>query len=161
MRLKTETQIANHKSQSSKWIFCLLTPLLCILSFRLLGAEYPAAQHYQAGLAYERLGRLDEAYTELQLAFALNQEDAPLALALGIVACRLGRWEVAKRALERSIAIDSNSVASYFQLGLLYEKNGTLDRALDAWQRFSSLSHDAGLKSLAQKHILHLEQQNQ
>jgi tetratricopeptide (TPR) repeat protein len=133
-----------------------------ILSCLLLGgymsfAEDPAAQHFQTGLVYERLGRYDEAYTELQLAFALNQDDAKMAVALGVVACRLGHLDVAQRALERSIAVDSNSVASYFQLGLIYEKNGLTERALDAWHRFASQSQDEPLKSVALKHIQHLE----
>ncbi len=120
-------------------------------------ADGPAAQHFQTGLAYERLGRYDEAYTELQLAYALNPDDAPLALALGVVACRLGRWEAAQRALERSISVDSGSIASYYLLGLLYEKSGTTDRASDAWHRFLSLSQDETLKVIAKKHIQNLE----
>jgi tetratricopeptide (TPR) repeat protein len=120
-------------------------------------ADSPGDQHYQAGLAYERLGRYDEAYTELQLAFAVNQDNADLALALGMVASRLGRLEVAGRALERSIAIDSDSEASYYQLALLYEKAGASTRASDAWHRFLSLGPDAALKSLAERHIQYLE----
>jgi tetratricopeptide (TPR) repeat protein len=116
-------------------------------------ADDPAAQHFQSGLAYERLGRYEEAYTELQLAFALNQDDVQMAVALGVVACRLGRLDVAQRVLERSIAVDSNSVASYFQLALIYEKKGVSDRALDAWHRFAALTQDERLKGLAQKHI--------
>jgi tetratricopeptide (TPR) repeat protein len=137
--------------------FCVLSFAFCVLSFRLTWADGPAAQHFQAGLAYERLGRYDEAYTELQLAFALDQNDAPMAVALGVVACRLGRWEVAQRALERSISVDSSSVASYFHLALIYERNGMTDRALDAWHRFSSLSQDESLQSVAKKHIQYLE----
>ena len=60
-------------------------------AWRVRLAEAPGDQHFQAGLAYERLGRYDDAYTELQLAFALDQDNAELALALGIVASRLGR----------------------------------------------------------------------
>ena len=120
-------------------------------------ATGPVDQHFQTGLAYERLGRYDEAYTELQLAFALDQNNTELALALGIVACRLGRLEAAQRALERSLSLDSNSVASYYQLALLYEKKGIVDRAQDAWQRFLSLSQDESLKAVAQKHIQYLE----
>src|SRR4051812_44304297 len=91
----------------------------CLLPCRLTFAESPSSQHFQAGLAYERLGRIDEAYTELQLGFALEQGNAELATALGIVACRLGRLEAAERALERSVALEANSAASYYQLGLL------------------------------------------
>ena len=136
-------------------------PLHGLLLFLLLPlrafADDPVAQHFQTGLAYERLGRYDEAYTELQLAFALDQNNTELAAALGIVACRLGRMDVALRALERSISLNSNSVASYFELGLLYEKQGKADRALDAWRRFLSLSQDNVLKTVAQKHIQYLE----
>ena len=134
-------------------VICSLCALLC----RPLLADAPSDQHFQTGLAYERLVRYDEAYTELQLAFALNPDDAQMALALGIVACRLGRLEPAQRALERSIAVDSGSIASYYHLALLYEKNGTIDRALDAWHRFLSISQDETLKTIAKKHIQYLE----
>ena len=92
---------------------------ICLVPGRSFSADDPAGAHFQTGVAYERLGRYDEAYTELQLAFALNQDDVQMAVALGVVACRLGRLDVALRALERSITIDSNSVASYFQLALI------------------------------------------
>ncbi len=120
-------------------------------------AESPAAPHFQAGLAYERLGRYEEAYTELQLAFALDQQNPEAAVALGIVACRLGRLDVAQRALERSIAVDSNSSASYYQLALIYEDKNMTERARDAWQRFASLNRDEQLKTVAQEHLQYLE----
>src|SRR5688500_9437438 len=81
-----------------------------------------AARHYQQGLAYERLGRIEEAYTELQLATNLTPNDAKAQLALGLVASRMGNLEVAQRALEASIAADGNSVASYHHLALIFEK---------------------------------------
>jgi tetratricopeptide (TPR) repeat protein len=133
--------------------FFFLSFTICVSAW----AEDPVGQHFQAGLAYERLGRYDESYTELQLAFALDQNNPELATALGIVACRLGRLDGAQRALERSIALDSNSVASYYQLALIYEKINRSDRAEDAWRRFMSLSHDDLLKGIAQKHIQYLE----
>ncbi len=154
MRLRlTALQIANGPLQ-----ICILHFAFCILQCRPLYAEDLGAQHFQTGLAYERLGRYDEAYTELQLAFALNQDDVQMAVALGVVACRLGRIDVAQRALERSIAVDSNSVASYYHLALIYEKQGITDRALDAWHRFSSLTQDERLKGVAQKHIQVLDE---
>jgi tetratricopeptide (TPR) repeat protein len=139
--------------------FCVLSFAFCVVSFRLVQGEAPssAAQHYQTGLAYERLGRYEEAYTELQLAFALDPDNTSGAVALGVVASRLGRFDIAQRTLERSVALDANSVASYYHLALLYEKKGMTDRALDAWHRFVSLSQDEQLKTVAQKHIQHLE----
>jgi len=137
--------------------FLVLSFSLFAFSFRLVCADGPASQHFQTGLAYERLGRYEEAYTELQLAFALDQDDAPMAVALGVVACRLSRWDVAQRAFERSVSVDSGSVASYYHLALIYEKNNQTDRALDAWHRFSSLNQDDVLKGIAQKHIQYLE----
>ena len=122
-------------------------------------SDSPAAQHFQTGLAYERLGRYEEAYTELQLAFALDPDEGQVDVALGVVAFRLGRTEVAQRALERAIAVDSDAVAAYFHLALLYEKNGTTDRALDAWHRFLALNQDDTLKVIAKKHIQYLEAQ--
>src|SRR5260221_3409068 len=146
MRVNSETRDEGRETREvsitrfSILVLCLVPLLSSLTSFS--WAEGPADQHFQTGLAYERLGRYDEAYTELQLAFALNPDDAQKALALGVVACRLGRLEVAQRALERSIAVDSGSMASYYHLALLYEKNGTMDRALDAWHRFLSITQD-------------------
>ena len=134
-------------------VVCSLCALLCSP----LWAEGPATQHFQTGLAYERLGRFDEAYTELQLAFALAPDDAQNGVALGVIAFRLGRVEAAQRALERAIAVDSNSIAAYFHLALLYEKNEAVDRALDAWHRFLALNQDETLKGIAKKHIQRLE----
>ena len=159
---QTAWDMADRRSQMFKKIFqiFLLPFAICHLPCRSVWADGPAAQHYQTGLAYERLGRYDEAYTELQLSFALDPDDAQTAVALGVVACRLGRIEVAQRALERSIAVDSSSIASYFQLALIYEKNGTVDRALDAWHRFLSLNQDETLKMIGKKHLQNLEALN-
>lgn len=117
-----------------------------------------ANRHYQQGLAYERLGRLEEAYTELQLASNLNANDSQIALALGLVASRLGNLGVAQRALEQSIAVNANSAASYYHLALLYEKRGLKERALECWHRFAPLTQDAALRAVAEKHIRYLEQ---
>src|SRR5689334_7146714 len=61
--------------------------LFCALPCR--AEENTAAMHYQSGLAYERLRRLDEAYTELQLASNLDNNNPSIAVALGILAMRL------------------------------------------------------------------------
>ena len=119
----------------------------------------PAQQHFLQGMAYERLGRLPEAYSELQIASTLEAGNAQMALALGDVACRLGRIDPARRALEQSITLDAASVASYFMLAMIYESKGITDRALDSWHRFAGLTQDELLKQLAQKHIRRLEAQ--
>jgi tetratricopeptide (TPR) repeat protein len=116
-----------------------------------------AAQQYRQGLAYERLGRYNEAYTQLQVAANLDSANAEVALALGVVANRLGYFDEAQRALERSIVLDANSVASYYLLALIYEKKGLADRALETWHRFVKLTQDEPLKTLAQKHIAYLQ----
>ena len=126
----------------------------------LLSADEPAdlaQQHFHTGLAYERLARLDEAYTELQLAANLDTENPEMALALGLIASRLGRLDQAQRALEHSIALDANSVASYYQLALIYEKKELNDRALESWHRFLALNQDSELKAEGEKHIRYLE----
>jgi tetratricopeptide (TPR) repeat protein len=120
-------------------------------------AENPGDRQFQQGLAYERLGRLTESYSELQIASALQPQNAQIALALGLVAVRLGKLEVAQRALEQSISIDAASIASYYQLGFLYESKSMTDRAVDAWHRFVGLTNDATLKQMAEKHLQHLE----
>ena len=117
-----------------------------------------AQQHFLQGLAYERLGRLSASYSELQIASTLQPDDPQIALALGLVAVRFGRLEMAQRALEQSIVLQADSVASYFELAMLYESKAMNERALDAWHRFAGLSQDDVLKQMAQKHIRRLEQ---
>jgi|GEM_PF-2330607 len=140
----------------------LSSPLWSIGCLFVAGAIYAspastlAQQHFLQGLAYERLGRIPEAYAELQLASALSPLDAQAALALGVVATRLGKLDAAQRALEQSITLEPNSVASYFQLAMIYESKKMNERALDSWHRFVGLSQDDLLKQEAQKHIRHL-----
>ncbi len=163
MVTKPEAQNPKLKTQSSKWraIILVLSFELWILSFRVVSAADPtgeAARRYQQGLAYERLSRIEEAYTELQLAANLEPSDAKIQLALGLVASRAGNLDVAQRALEQSIALTGNSVASYHHLALLFEKKGNKARALECWQRFHQLNQDPTLREVAQKHIRYLEQ---
>jgi len=140
----------------------LIAVSMLVLATLSWAAETPAsaAGHYQTALAYERLGRLEEAYTELQLACVLDANDAHMALALGIVALRLGRSDVAQRSLEQSVVLDASSIASYYHLALLYEKQGAVDRALDSWNRFLELNRDETLKLQARRHIQFLEAQH-
>jgi tetratricopeptide (TPR) repeat protein len=120
---------------------CLLTPVFAEESAQ------TADQHFNTGLAYERLGRLDEAYTELQLASALDAQDVAKALALGVVAFRLSRYDIAKRALEQSVILDGNSIASYYELALIYEMQPAKDPAIEAWHRFLEFNVDSSLKA--------------
>jgi tetratricopeptide (TPR) repeat protein len=135
------------------FLFCFgPLPYLCAIEPSEL-----AVNHYQTGLAYERLGRIEESYTELQLAANLDANNPQMALALGIVATRLGRYDVALRSLEHSEALEANSCASYYELGLLYEEKKMDERAVESWQRFLQLNQDPELRAVAQKHIDHLE----
>jgi len=143
-------------------VFFFLTLVFCAPASRLRAADgddmsAAAAMRYQTGLAYERLGRLEESYPELQLACNLAPDNSQMSLALGIVACRLARYDEGRRALEHSIALDASSTASYYQLALLYETKGLADRAIESWQRFLQLSQDALLKDEAEKHIRYLQ----
>ncbi len=140
--------------------FCFLLSAFCVLfmsSSAHADLVSEAKRHYHTGLAYERLGRFEEAYTELQLASNLYPESAPIAVAVGTVAGRMGRIDESQRALEHSLALDANSCASYYELAMIYEKKEMVDRALESWHRFLALSLDEQLKVEARKHITRLE----
>ena len=163
LEIEAAEQKPKAKSQKSKVSkhFCFLAfgvwLLLCCPSGWGASPEETAETHYQTGLAYERLGRTEEAYTELQLACALDDNDGAFATALGVVACRLGRFAEAQRALEHSIVLDAGSIASYYHLALLYEKQGQWDRAMDSWHRFTQLNQNEELKLIARRHIENLQ----
>lgn len=161
-KIESREDNGSKNSKTSLWL-CLfalsaINFLICRSSFAAAPAD-EAARHYQQGLSYERLGRINEAYTELQLASNLNPSDPKIQLVLGLVASRVGNLDVAQRALEQSISIDSNSVASYHHLALIYEKKNMRDRALDSWTRFMQLNQDKNLRDVAEKHIKYLEAQ--
>ncbi len=136
---------------------CFVSFFILVLALPFLCAEESALDHYRRGLAYERLGKLQDAYTELQLASALDSKSSGAALALGIVAGRLGRYDEAQRALEQSIVLDANSVASYYHLAMICEKKNLRDRASEYWNRFLALNQDAPLGQIARKHLQRLE----
>lgn len=135
----------------------MLWLLLILLGIGEANATSLGTEHYQTGLTYERLGRYNKAYTELQLATNLDADDPRSFVALGVVAVRLGNNDEAIRAFERSITLDANACASYYELAFLYEKKSDVEHAVGAWNRFLALSQNDVLKAQARKHLAYLQ----
>jgi tetratricopeptide (TPR) repeat protein len=103
---------------------------------RLLPNE--AGAHKDAGLAYARAGRNDEALIELLMASLLGPEDAEMLGTIGQIHLTAGRFDAADVALRRAIALDPALPQARYALGSTLQRLGRSAEAkeqLDEFQR--------------------------
>ncbi|MGH7233582.1 MAG: tetratricopeptide repeat protein, partial [Nitrospiraceae bacterium] len=98
-------------------------------------SEHEYKTHYELGLAYKDMGLLDEAIEEFHI--ALHAHDCFLESSSMLAACLKEKGEptAARECLEQAIA-DSRcggdkAVALRYELGVMYETEGLLDKAAD------------------------------
>lgn len=103
---------------------------------RLLPNE--AGAHKDAGLAYARAGRNDEALIELLMASLLGLEDAEMLGTIGQTHLTAGRFDAAEVVLRRAIALDPKLPQARYALGSTLQRLGRSAEAkeqLDEFQR--------------------------
>lgn len=127
--------------------------------FGLAGFVYAdlAEEHYRSGLTLSRQEKWGRALTEFQQAYQLSPEDEKVCLSLGLAYRHLGDIEQAVFYLEKSLAIDPQSVTPNFVLAFIYEKKKDTKNAIRYWEQFLKLSNDEGMKDIAKKHLQHLK----
>jgi Flp pilus assembly protein TadD len=94
--------------------------------------------HKDLGLAYARIGRTDEALTELLLTMLLGVEDAETLTAVGQIHLGAERFDDAEAALRRAIALDAKNPQARYALGMTLTRMGRTADAkeqLDEFQR--------------------------
>ncbi len=87
-----------------------------------------------AGTAWRRARRYDEAERALRLATEQAPGSAAAWNGLGIALRKLGRRDEARRAYESALELSPDSISAWFNLGLLEESTGRVGRALEAFR---------------------------
>lgn len=101
-------------------------------------AEAEADVHFQAGLAFQTQGCLQEALASYERSAAL----APRAGTynnLGNVQTSLGLLDEALCSFEKSIALDPSNDLAYYNFGRIHHNAGRYEAALDAYSRCIAL----------------------
>lgn len=101
---------------------------------------------YYRGLTQARLGRTVEAVQDLEQASVLNPTLPHAALDLGIAYISAGRWEEARRSLERAYQQGHEKLTAAFFLGLTLYR---LDDSSNALRYFNEAKVDAELAGAA------------
>jgi Flp pilus assembly protein TadD len=82
---------------------------------RLMANE--AGAHKDLGLAYNRVGRQDQALVELIMTSLLGLEDAETLAVIGQIHLNAGRYTMAEEVLRRAIALQPESAEARYALG--------------------------------------------
>jgi len=101
-----------------------------------------ADAHFEEALIYDREGKLKEAIAKMEINRQLLPQDTGIAFQLAVLYYKAEMYDKAKAEFIRAIALDDNfSNARYF-LGLLYDKEGNKQDAIDQFDRIAKLNPD-------------------
>jgi O-antigen ligase/TolA-binding protein len=104
-------------------------------------ADYAPA-HFESARIFESQGKLKEATAKMEIERQLLPKDAGVAFELGVLYYRAQKYPQAKGEFIRAIVLDDNySNARYF-LGLLYDREGDKESAIDQFDRIAQLNSD-------------------
>jgi len=109
----------------------------------------------QLAVAYEQLGRADDAAEQLDWGRQLAGSEADYYASLSLVYYRLGvggiEWasEKAYEAAEAAVMADDGSALAHFALASAYELQGENAKAIEEFELASNISQDASLTVMA------------
>ena len=104
-------------------------------------ADYAPAL-FEAARVYEAQGKLSEAIAKMEAERQLLPRDTGVAFELGVLYYKAEKYAQAKGEFIRAIVLDDNySNARYF-LGLLYDREGDKESAIDQFERIAQLNPD-------------------
>jgi len=107
-----------------------------------LKSDYAPA-HFQLAMIYQREGKVKEAISKLEETKLIVPLDKGLAFQLGLLYYNDNQLEKAKTEFLRAISIDENySNARYF-LGLIYDKEGKKDLAIEQFEKIEKLNPES------------------
>jgi len=97
---------------------------------------------FESARVYEAQGKLKEAIAKMEINRQLLPSDAGIAFQLGVLYYKSQKYPQAKGEFIRAVVLDDNySNARYF-LGLLYDKEGDKESAIDQFDRILQLNSD-------------------
>ena len=85
--------------------------------------------YHNLGLAYERLGRFEEAFEMLETARRMNPSHADTYNALGALYSKLNRFDEAEREFLIAASLKPNSINAHWSLGIIYDRMGRFSEA--------------------------------
>lgn len=101
-----------------------------------------APAHFETALIFDAQGKLDEAINRMAINRQLLPQDTGVAFQLAVLLYKAERYDLAKGEFIRAIILDTDySNARYF-LGLLYDREGNREDALDQFKRIAKLNSD-------------------
>ena len=101
-----------------------------------------APAHFEQAMIYDRQGKLKEAIAKMEINKQLLPSDTGIAFQLAVLYYRAEKYTQAKAEFIRAIVLDDNfSNARYF-LGLLYDREGNKEDAIDQFERIIQLNPD-------------------
>jgi tetratricopeptide (TPR) repeat protein len=108
-----------------------------------LSKTYPelSGPYTNLGLIYFREGKIDEAEKTFLQAVKVNPKSAVSYNHLGIISRGKGKFQEAKEYYQQALKINDDYAYAHLNIGILYDLYlGELDKALDHYNRFQSLS---------------------
>jgi len=123
----------------------------------LLAEPNNAGVHYNLGITYRQLGRLDEAVEENARALALKPDFPEAENNLGILLRSLWRIDEGVEAFQRAVALKPDFAEAWNNLGVTMRNLGRMDDAVGCFERSIGLQpHNASLHS-NYLHALHYQ----
>jgi tetratricopeptide (TPR) repeat protein len=80
-------------------------------------------------------GSLKEAEETFDKALSLNGRYHDAMTGKGIVLARMGRDKEAEEMLQKALVLNPNPIRTYYELGLLYEKQGDFNKAVSEYKK--------------------------
>lgn len=101
-----------------------------------------APAHYQLALIYDREGKIDSAINKMEITKANYPNDIGIAFQLGLLYYKKQNFVKSQAEFERTLTLDQNySNARYF-LGLIYDRNGNKEAAIEQFKKIAELNPD-------------------
>jgi len=101
-----------------------------------------APAHFYSAVVYNSQGKVNEAIAKMEINRQLLPSDIGTAFQLGVLYYRTEQYNKAKSEFIRAITLDDNfSNARYF-LGLIYDREGNKEDAIDQFERIAQLNPD-------------------
>ena len=97
-----------------------------------LNPDY-AKVHFNLGKMLEEMGRSEDSITEYQELVRVDSNDAVAYSALGAALYRTNHLPEAEKTFRQAILLDPDA-ESYWNLGMVLQKRGDIDAAIDAFQ---------------------------
>jgi len=98
--------------------------------------------HYQTAIIFEAQGKLKEAIAKMEINRQILPKDTGTSFQLALLYYKAQDFAKAKAEFIRAIIIDPNFANARYFLGLLYDREGNKEDAIDQFDRIAKLNPD-------------------